>query len=166
MTAHIARRATIVSLMAAGLLLAGMVAALPGRAGGAAVEIADFAFTPATLTIMVGDTVTWTNSDPMVHTATSTTGAFDSGDLAQGDAYSFTFTEAGTYDYLCTPHPTMTGTIVVEAPPHDGPASPPPGEIPNVAMPAPVAFPTGWLMAALGIGLLSGLALRVGRRSA
>lgn len=121
------------------LLLAGTTAA-PARAGAAhAIEIVDFAFSPPSLTISVGDTVTWTNADSVVHTATSTSGAFDSGELAQGASYSLTFSEAGTYDYLCTPHPSMTGTIVVEAaaPTAAPTAAPPPagGALPDVAMP-------------------------------
>jgi len=78
-----------------------------------AVNIADFAFTPQVLEIPVGTTVTWTNNDSAQHTATAGNGAFDSGVLAQGDTFSFTFTEAGTYDYICSLHPNMTGQIVV-----------------------------------------------------
>jgi amicyanin len=140
-----------------------MLAASPARAGGIdhAVEIADFAFSPATLTITAGDTVTWTNADEVVHTATSTTGAFDSGDLAQGQSYSLTFTEPGTYDYLCTPHPSMTGQIIVVAAAAPAPTvvptgSPPPppagGGLPDVAMERP--GPPVLLIA--GIGLLLG----------
>ncbi len=79
------------------------------------VDIADMAFAPATLTIAVGDTVTWTNSDSMPHTATSEGDAFDSGNLDEGQAFSFTFTEPGTYEYRCEYHSEMTGTIVVKA---------------------------------------------------
>jgi amicyanin len=91
----------------------------PGARAGTdhAVEITDFAFQPGTITITVGDTVTWTNRDPVVHTATSTAGAFDSGELGTGESYRVTFTEPGTFDYLCTPHPSMTGRIVVLAAP-------------------------------------------------
>ena len=78
-----------------------------------AVNIVDFAFTPQVLEIPVGTTVTWTNSDTSQHTATANNGAFDSGILAQGDTFSFTFTEPGTFDYICSLHPNMTGQIVV-----------------------------------------------------
>lgn len=77
------------------------------------VEIEDFAFSPATLTVKVGTTVTWTNKDNVGHTATSDTGVFDSGMLQKGESYSFTFSQAGTYPYFCAPHPYMVGTIVV-----------------------------------------------------
>jgi plastocyanin len=86
-------------------------------AGGAeeAVEIADFAFNPEELTIAVGSTVTWTHADPdLPHTATSDDDVFDSGNLNEGDEFSFTFDEAGTFPYFCSVHPTMTGTIIVE----------------------------------------------------
>jgi amicyanin len=94
------------------------------------VEIVDFAFNPATLTISVGDTVTWTNSDAVEHTATGS--GFDSGLLDQSESYSLTFSAEGTYDYLCTPHPTMTGQIVVQPA-----AEATPGTVPNVAMERP-----------------------------
>jgi amicyanin len=129
----------MIALAAAiGLLLLAGTAASPARAGaGHAIEIVDFAFSPASLTISVGDTVTWTNADAVVHTATSTSGAFDSGDLAQGESYSLTFTAAGTYDYLCTPHPSMTGTIVLEAAAPTAAPTPAGGALPDVAMPRP-----------------------------
>lgn len=79
------------------------------------VEIANFAFSPANITVKQGTTVTWTNNDSTVHTATSTDGpaGFDSGNLSRGESFSFTFEAAGTYNYICTPHPSMTGTITV-----------------------------------------------------
>jgi plastocyanin len=80
----------------------------------ATVNIANFAFDPPTLTIKEGTTVTWTNTDSTIHTVTSDTGLFDSGDMAQGATFSFTFTTAGTYVYHCLPHHAkMEGTIIV-----------------------------------------------------
>jgi amicyanin len=125
-----------------GVSVAIAVAAPGARAGMThAVQIIDFAFAPATLTVTVGDTVTWTNMDQVVHTATSTSGAFDSGDLGQGESYSLTFTAAGTYDYLCTPHPSMTGQVVVEPAAAPAPTAAPAvgGGIPNVATTAPTS---------------------------
>ena len=72
------------------------------------------AYLPGTVTIAAGTTLTWLNSDTQVHTVTSDTGLFDSGDLQPGQRFSYTFTEAGTYGYFCTPHPWMTGTVIVE----------------------------------------------------
>jgi plastocyanin len=79
------------------------------------VAIQDFAFGPRTVTINAGDRVTWTNRDSVEHTATARNGSFDTGLLGQGESRSVRFTVAGTYRYVCTPHPTMTGTIVVRA---------------------------------------------------
>ena len=72
-------------------------------------------FDPDEITIYVGDTITWTNNDGMSHTATSTSGptSFDSGNIASGGNWSFTFTEAGSYDYECDYHSSMTGVITV-----------------------------------------------------
>lgn len=129
-------------------LLGGFLVATGSARAGTShlVEIEGFAFAPATLTIQVGDTVTWTNLDDVEHTATSTAGAFDSGLLAQGESYSLTFTAAGTYDYLCTPHPLMTGRIVVEAASAPAPAASQAapaggGGLPDVAMEPPTADP-------------------------
>jgi len=76
------------------------------------IEITGFAFSPSTLTIQAGDSVTWTNKDLVAHTATAVNG-FDSGFLEQGESYSFTFNQVGIFDYICTPHPYMQGNITV-----------------------------------------------------
>ena len=84
-------------------------------AGGATVEISGFAFSPASITVKVGDSVTWTNKDSAPHTVTAADGSFDSGSLAQNASFSFTFQKAGTYTYRCTIHPTMpTATVIVQ----------------------------------------------------
>ncbi len=90
-----------------------------GGTGGAvgtthSVDISAFAFDPSQLTIAVGDTVNWTNLDSTEHTATADDGTFDSGNLANGDTFSYTFTEAGTVSYTCSYHSSMTGSITVE----------------------------------------------------
>ena len=79
------------------------------------VTIVDFEFTPASITIQQGDTVTWTNEGPTAHSATASDGSFDTGIFSAGGSRSETFNEAGTVSYICTPHPNMTGTITVEA---------------------------------------------------
>jgi len=76
------------------------------------ISIKGFAFSPAELTINKGDTVTWTNEDSATHTVVG--GVLHSQDLANGQAFSFTFTEIGTYDYICTHHPSMKGKIIVK----------------------------------------------------
>jgi plastocyanin len=79
------------------------------------VTISDFEFSPSSVTVNVGDTVTWTNDGPTPHSATSNDGVFDTGIMDAGQSGSHTFTEAGTFAYICTPHPNMTGTVVVQA---------------------------------------------------
>ncbi len=78
------------------------------------VNIQNFAFSPAEITIKKGDTVKWTNLDSVSHTVTSDNGKFDSGLLSQNASWSRTFSEAGTFEYHCTPHPYMTAKIIVE----------------------------------------------------
>lgn len=78
------------------------------------VTIADFAFSPATLTIPSGTTVTWTNRDDTVHTVTDVDRAFSSQGLETGDTYSRTFTAPGTYKYFCALHPRMTAIVIVK----------------------------------------------------
>ncbi|QHC23702.1 cupredoxin domain-containing protein [Streptomyces sp. GS7] len=82
---------------------------------GNAVAIKNFAFSPATLKVKVGTTVTWTNQDTDPHTVTSTGsgGPLRSAAMATNATYSYTFTKPGTYAYLCTIHPFMTATVEV-----------------------------------------------------
>lgn len=70
---------------------------------------------PAEIRVPVGATVRWVNKDPLAHTTTSA-GVWDSGPVDPGGAFEFTFTSVGTYNYICTPHPFMKGTVIVEAP--------------------------------------------------
>ena len=84
-------------------------------AASASVTISDFKFTPDTVTVNEGDTVTWTNDGPTVHTATAEDGSFDTGILEKGESGSATFTQAGTINYICTPHPNMKGKVIVQA---------------------------------------------------
>ena len=81
--------------------------------GSRTVNIQNFAFSPATITVTAGTTVTWKNLDEDAHTATSNDGVFDSGSILTNDTYSYTFDVAGTFEYHCTPHPQMTATVVV-----------------------------------------------------
>ena len=80
-----------------------------------AISIDNFTFSPAKLTVKAGTTVTWTNKDDIPHGIGSTNNAFTrSKALDTDDAFSFTFTTPGTYQYFCYIHPHMVGTIVVE----------------------------------------------------
>ena len=87
----------------------------PAAAATAAVTIQNFAFTPQTLTVAPGTTVTWTMKDspPTKHTVTSYDGSWGSPDLSLNQTYSHTFSSPGTYGYHCNIHSYMTGTITV-----------------------------------------------------
>ena len=73
-------------------------------------------YVPNPITVTSGGTITWTNSDTIAHTSTSTdAGAvFDSGTIPAGGKFSFTFQNKGTFAYKCTFHAGMVGTIVVQ----------------------------------------------------
>jgi plastocyanin len=85
-----------------------------GGGGGAQVVLKNFAFNPATVTIKVGESVTWTNQDSANHTVAADKGEFQSSQLANGATFSFKFDKAGTYAYHCSIHPSMKGTVVVQ----------------------------------------------------
>jgi amicyanin len=97
-------------------------------AASGSVTISDFSFSPGTITINQGDTVTWVNNGPTPHSATSSSGVFDTGIFSKGQSRSHTFNEAGTFAYICTPHPFMKGTVVVQASQTSGGADEPSGE--------------------------------------
>jgi plastocyanin len=92
---------------------AGPAAAPAAAAGATAVAIQNFAFSPATLSVKVGSTVTWTNKDGEAHNVTTPSGPLHSPTMPPGAVYSYTFTAAGTFHYLCTIHPFMTATVTV-----------------------------------------------------
>ena len=70
-------------------------------------------YSPATVTVKRGDSVTWVNKDPFPHTVTAP-GAFDSKNIAAGAKWKYVARKAGTYDYICTYHPNMKGVLKVE----------------------------------------------------
>lgn len=101
--------------LVAGLGLLAMLALAPtALAADAAIDISGFAF-PATTTISVGDSVTWSNTSGVPHTATADDASFDTGNIADGASDAVTFTTAGSFAYHCSIHAAMTGTIVVQA---------------------------------------------------
>lgn len=79
------------------------------------VMIANFAFAPSNITVKKGTTVTWTNNDSMVHDVTEIDGQDGphSGNLANGQTYTFTYNTVGTFKYHCSIHPSMTGSVTV-----------------------------------------------------
>jgi hypothetical protein len=73
----------------------------------------DYFFSAATVTVNVGDTVTWHNTGQAPHTATADDGSFDTGTINTGGSGSHTFNSPGTFSYICTIHPNMKGTVRV-----------------------------------------------------
>ena len=147
-----------------GLLVAAGAVAVPAMAKDAAVSIVGTSFQPATITVAVGDTVTWTTTQSIGQQHSVTSGkpgapdqgkAFDSGLGLQenGQSFAFKFTTPGTYDYFCQVHPTqMIGQVIVTAaggsaaPASAAPASAPPASAPAASAPpasAPAASPGG-----------------------
>lgn len=86
------------------------------NAAASEVKIDNFSFSPATLTVPPGTTVTWTNRDDIPHTVVSSddTKTLKSKVLDTEEKFSFTFTKPGTYPYFCSIHPKMTGKVVVQ----------------------------------------------------
>jgi len=96
------------------LVAAAPMAARSSAASAVSVDIREFTFAPATLTVPVGTTVTWINHDEEPHTVTSTTGTFHSVCLGNEEAFTETFTDRGTYQYFCALHPHMKATVIVK----------------------------------------------------
>jgi plastocyanin len=79
------------------------------------IEISNFAFSPSTLNVHVGDTVTWTNMDSVSHTITSDSGSeLSSSPFGNGNTFSHTFATAGTFHYHCSIHTMMKGEVIVQ----------------------------------------------------
>jgi plastocyanin len=125
-------RKNLVAALAASVVLAGCSASRPtagtstnmpmasmsvtapaAPVNGDQVNIDNFAFVPATLTVRAGSTVTWTNHDEEPHTVAASDGSFHSPGMGTGGTFSHTFATAGTFDYVCSIHPMMHGTVVV-----------------------------------------------------
>jgi plastocyanin len=113
------RRSTL-ALTALAVLLLGFWrvygSAVPLRADApeAVVIMKDASFSPATVRIKAGQTVTWSNPTTLTHTATGS--GFDSGNVGPGGSWSHKFTKAGTYAYVCVPHSAagMRGAVIVQ----------------------------------------------------
>jgi len=97
----------------------------------ASVSMAGRSFSPATVTIAAGGSVTFRNDDDRAHTVTATDGAFDSGTIGSGASWKRTFAKAGTFAYLCAIHPDMTGRVVVKASTSTAQAAPKPTPTPS-----------------------------------
>jgi plastocyanin len=80
----------------------------------AQIVVKNFMFQPTSVTVKAGSTVTWTNMDEEPHTVVSSSGLFRSSALDTKDSFSFKFDKAGTYTFVCSIHPQMVGTIIVQ----------------------------------------------------
>ena len=102
-------------------------AAQSATTGATQVAIQNYAFAPASLTINAGTTVVWTNKDTAPHTVTVSSGpvTFSSPNLQQGDTFTYTFTQPGTYHYYCAVHPDMTASVTVTGGSTSTPPPPP-----------------------------------------
>jgi plastocyanin len=102
-------------VLGGGVLAVALVTADHSRgATGPAIGIKDFTYSPLTLTVPAGTTVTWVNHDEETHTVTSATSAFTSAGLGNDEAFAQTFVRPGVYAYFCALHPHMRATVVVK----------------------------------------------------
>jgi plastocyanin len=116
-------RSLVISGLVAALMLGALALVLtpsvwagaqPKSTAGLKVDISHHKYSPATMTVPVGTTITWVNHDEEVHTVFSTTQAFTSPAIETDENYSYTFSKPGTYRYFCTLHPLMTATVIVK----------------------------------------------------
>jgi plastocyanin len=115
MTIAATRHCCVAALSAATILAAAAgFLCLPAQAADTQVLIDGFAFSPERIVVKPGSTVTWINDDDIPHTVASSSKLFKSKTLDTADKFSFTFTTPGAYEYFCSLHPHMTGTVVVE----------------------------------------------------
>ena len=106
----------VTALLAAALpkLTAAGETVVQAAASPATIDIDNFAFAPATLTVAAGTTVTWKNEDDSPHRIGDKNGTFKSAALDTDDTFSHTFAAPGEYPYICTIHPYMVGKIIVK----------------------------------------------------
>lgn len=84
-----------------------------GGPGTNEVFIQGMAFNPSSITVKAGTTIKWTNKDGIAHTVTSDNNVFNSGSIGSGGTYTYTFSTAGTFQYHCSIHPSMTAKVIV-----------------------------------------------------
>jgi len=107
------RVATVLAVAA--FTMAAVFPAASAQAAETLVQIDHFICAPQRVSVKAGTTVTWVNDDDIPHVVVASNKLFKSKTLDTNDKFSFTFTTPGTYEYFCSLHPHMTGTIVVEA---------------------------------------------------
>ena len=156
-------RRTVTAILLGSVVATALLALAPAvLAADTTVDIAGFAFSPQSVTVKVGDTVTWANSDAQGHTASADNGAWDTGTISGNSSKSVTMTTAGTFAYHCKIHENMTATLIVAAaaapPPTDALASNAAGHANAVPWPA--------LAIVFLIGLVAGVRRIRGRSAA
>jgi len=109
--------ALLISVLAVGCASQPASSPAPG-VGGTQISIKGFAFNPSQQSVAKGATITWTNDDGATHTVTSGVPGTPSGKFDQrletGKTFSFTFADAGTYEFFCNIHNSMRGTVTVK----------------------------------------------------
>jgi plastocyanin len=98
-------------VIASGCASAGAIGRGPETAR---VRVKDFAFDPKKIEIMLGDTVEWVNDDAFTHSAVADGRSFDTGNIPADESRTFVPRDRGTWDYHCSWHPRMRGSIVVK----------------------------------------------------
>jgi plastocyanin len=96
-----------------GLMAVGCATTVAAGEADIRASIVGRAYQPSQLTVGIGQTVTWRNESLGQHTVTAVDGLFSSGVLSAGSSFTMTFAKAGTFDYTCTIHPTMKGSVIV-----------------------------------------------------
>ena len=107
-------KSLIHTVLALVLVCSGLAVAAFGSEAATEVKIDNFTMSPKTITVAPGTTVRWTNADDIPHTIVSDDHVFKSKVMDTGDQFAYTFATAGTFNYFCSIHPHMTGTIVVK----------------------------------------------------
>lgn len=108
-------RNVAVSLATFTALLFLMAACSPDEPATVNVIVENFKYVPDPVTVRIGDSITWTNEDPVGHTATATDDSFDTGMFFPDNSATITFDTAGTFPYFCGVHPEMIGMVIVDA---------------------------------------------------
>ena len=118
------RRSVVPSVLMAALVLTSACGPTPNKSGGGGkaasatgsttVHVKNFSFDPQKLSVTKGTKVTWKFEDSSDHTVTASDKSFKSGNLKSGGTYSFTFTKPGVYQYICSIHQYMTGSVTVK----------------------------------------------------
>jgi plastocyanin len=96
------------------LVLALLAFSMPAYAANHTVQIKGMKFSPSKVSVAVGDTITFTNGDPMTHTATALDGSFDTGQLAEGKSAKVKISAAGAHPFHCAIHSSMKGTVTAK----------------------------------------------------